>query len=123
MMIRGIRGAVTADENTPEAVSQAVSELLREIKKRNDLKEEDISHVIFTMTADLDCMYPAKAARENFKEWQHVPMMCCQELKIKNSLEKCIRVLIAVNTDKKQQEIKHVYLKGASMLRKDLADK
>ena len=119
-MQRGIRGAVTAEDNTIKSVNGAVIELITEIKKQNNLKEEDISHVIFTMTKDLDCIYPAKCAREAFKEWRYVPMMCVQELKVQNSLEKCIRVLITINTDASQQEIKHVYLKGASKLREDL---
>jgi len=117
---RGIRGAVTALDNTNEAVKDAVIELISEIKKRNSFKEEDISHVIFTMTEDLDCMYPAKAAREQFKEWKYTPMMCMQELKVKNSLKKCIRVLIVINTELEQNEIKHVYLRDAEKLREDL---
>lgn len=120
MYQRGIRGAITVDENTVEAVNLAVVELISEMKNKNNYKEEDISHVIFTMTEDLDCVYPAKAARDVFKEWSNVPMMCMQELKIKNSLEKCLRILIILNTSVAQKDIKHVYLKGAKILRKDL---
>ncbi len=119
-MQRGIRGAITIDTNSIEAVKQATIELISEIKKRNNFKEEDISYVLFTMTDDLDCVYPAKFAREEFIEWKSVPMMCTQELKIIGSLEKCLRILIVVNTDLAQNEIKHVYLKGAVKLRKDL---
>lgn len=119
-MQRGIRGAITVDCNSIEAVKTATVELISEIKKRNNYKEEDISYVLFTMTDDLDCVYPAKFAREVFPEWKYVPMMCTQELKIIGSLEKCLRILIVVNTDIAQNEIKHVYLKGAEKLRKDL---
>ena len=120
MLQRGIRGAITVEDNTFEAVKSAVIELISEIKKQNNFKEEDISHVIFTMTKDLTCVYPAKIAREEFKAWQFVPMMCNQELYIENSLEKCLRVIIIVNTNLAQKDIKHVYLKGAEKLRKDL---
>ena len=120
MKQRGIRGAITAEKNDIESVKSAVIELISEIKKRNNYKEDDISFVIFTMTDDLDCIYPAKIAREEFKEWQNIPMMCNSELKIKNSLQKCIRVLIVLNTDLEQREVKHVYLKGANNLREDL---
>lgn len=120
MMQRGIRGAVTVDENTVDAVTESVKELLGELIKINDIAAENISHVIFTMTKDIDCVYPAKIARDILPDWQYVPLMCISELGIRNSLEKCLRVLIVVNTDKPQSEIKHVYLKGAQNLRRDL---
>lgn len=120
MLQRAIRGAITVEENTIEAVKSAVIELITEIKKRNSYKEEDISHVIFTMTRDLDCIYPAKIARDEFQSWQNIPMMCNQELYINNSLEKCLRIIIIVNTNLAQKDMKHVYLKGAEKLRKDL---
>lgn len=120
MMQRGIRGAITVEANTVAAVSHAVEEMLFRMIKLNDIIPENISHVIFTMTKDIDCVYPAKIAREILPSWQYVPLMCISELGIENSLEKCLRVLIVVNTDKKQSEIKHVYLKGAQNLRRDL---
>ncbi len=120
MQQRGIRGAITIDENTVEAVKEATIELISEIKKRNHYDEKDISNVIFTLTDDINCVYPAKIAREEFNEWKYVPMMCFNELKIENSLKKCLRILITINTDLAQDEIKHVYLKGAADLRKDL---
>lgn len=120
MYQRGIRGAITVDNNTIEDVTSAVVELISEIKKQNNYKEEDISNVIFTLTEDIDCVYPAKIAREKFGTWKHVPMVCFNEMKIQNSLKKCLRILMTVNTELAQNEIKHVYLKGAQNLRKDL---
>lgn len=120
MYQRGIRGAITVDENTTEALESAVVELISEIKKQNNYKEADISNVIFTLTDDIDCVYPAKIAREKFESWKYVPMVCFNEMKIKNSLQKCLRILITVNTELAQSEVKHVYLKGAQNLRKDL---
>lgn len=119
MQSRGIRGAITVDCNTCEAISEATVELLNEMLQRNFIYHEDISHVIFTMTDDLNAAYPAKYARE-ILGWKDVPLVCFQELSVENSLKMCLRVLIVANTDKSQQEIRHVYLKGAQKLRPDL---
>ena len=120
MFQRGIRGAITIEENTIEAVKKATIELISEMKKQNNYDEKDISNVIFTLTDDIDCVYPAKIAREEFPEWKYVPMVCFNELKIQNSLRMCLRVLITLNTNLAQNEMKHVYLKGAEKLRQDL---
>lgn len=120
MYQRGIRGAITIDSNTIEDVKSATIELLSELKKRNNYNEEDISNVVFTLTDDIDCVYPAKIAREEFPEWKYIPMVCFNELKIQNSLRMCLRVLITLNTNLEQKDMKHVYLKGAEKLRQDL---
>lgn len=120
MFQRGIRGAITIDENSIESVKSATIDLIDEIQAQNKYNTEDISNVIFTLTDDIDCIYPAKIAREYFPDWKYVPMVCFNELKIKNSLEKCLRILITINTNLAQDEIKHVYLKGAKNLRTDL---
>ncbi|MBQ3640855.1 chorismate mutase [bacterium] len=120
MFQRGIRGAITVDDNTIDAMKDAVIDLISEIIAQNKFQTEDISNVIFTLTDDLDCIYPAKIAREHFLDWKFVPMVCFNELKIKNSLQKCLRILITINTTLAQDEINHVYLKGAQNLREDL---
>ncbi len=117
---RGIRGAITLESNNISDVKSAVVELITEIKRNNKFKEEDISHVIFTLTSDIDSIYPAKIAREEFSGWNNVPMMCVQEMNIKNSIKKCLRILIVINTNLEQKEIKHIYLKEAEKLREDL---
>lgn len=120
MQQRGLRGAITVEENTVEAIKEATVELISELKRQNNYDEKDISNVIFTLTDDLDCVYPAKIAREEFPAWKYVPMVCFNELKIQNSLRKCLRILIILNTELAQDQVKHVYLKGAANLRKDL---
>ncbi len=120
MLQRGIRGAITVENDSVNSIKSAVIELINEIKEKNNFKTEDIAYVIFTQTEDLQSVYPAKTAREYFLDWKYVPMMCNQELKIKNSLEKCLRILIVINTELAQNEINHVYLKGAARLREDL---
>ena len=119
MKTRAVRGAISVDDNTPSALKEAVKELVGEMLKANSIETEDISHAIFTLTKDLNAGFPAKYARELF-DWQYVPMMCYNELDVPNSLPKCLRVMIVVNTDKAQKEIKHIYLKEASSLRQDL---
>ena len=119
MYQRGIRGAITVENDSVEFVEKATVRMFAEIMAKNDIKAEDISHVIFTMTSDLKCAYPAKFVRQHF-DIKNVPLMCMAELDIENSLEKCIRVLLVINTQKSQEEINHVYLEGASVLRPDL---
>lgn len=115
---RGIRGAITVEENSSSAIKDATVELLQSINEANLFNAEDISHVIFTLTKDLTAAFPAKFARDVLK-WNNVPMMCFNELNIENSLKMCLRVLVVINTEKKQDEIKHIYLKGAKVLRPD----
>ena len=113
---RGIRGAITIEQDTKEQMEKATVELYSKIIEANEVKTEDISHIIFTLTKDLKCAFPAKFLRENF-DIPFVPMMCFNELDVETSLEKCLRILIVVNTNKRQDEIKHIYLGGAKVLR------
>ena len=122
MYSRAIRGALTVDSDTSDSIKSATVELLTEIIKKNDLDLSKISHAIFTLTNDLKSAFPAKFARECLG-FSCVPMMCFNELDVGGSLEKCLRVLIVVNTEKSQEEIRHVYLRGAEVLRKDLSGK
>ena len=117
---RGIRGAITVAENNYEEIEDATIELLTTIIDANDIDFDDISHVIFTLTHDLDAGFPAKAARLHLG-WDDVPMICTQELPVPGSLPNCIRVLVVVNTKAHPSEIIHVYLGGAKFLRPDLA--
>ena len=116
---RGIRGAITVDSDTPESIEKAVIELYSQIVKLNNFSSENISHIIFTLTKDLKSAFPAKFLRQNF-DVQYVPLMCFNELDIEPSLKMCLRMLVVINTQKSQQEIKHVYLKGAKVLRPDI---
>lgn len=116
---RGIRGATVVLANTPEEIEKATVELTNEILAQNQVAVQDIAFAVFTLTKDLDAAFPAKFARLNCG-FDLVPMMCYQELDVPNSIRMCLRVLIAVNTTKAQNEIKHIYLKGAKALRADL---
>ena len=116
MISKGIRGAITVDENTPEAIGSATIKLLQEMVKVNNIDINLISHAIFTLTKDLNADFPAKYARINLK-WKDVPMMCYNELDVDGALEKCLRVLIVVNCSE-TFEPEFVYLDGAAGLRK-----
>ena len=119
MESRGIRGAITVNANTKEEIRIATIELLNEMLLKNEIKTDDISFAIFTLTSDLNADFPAKYARIDCG-FNLVPMMCYQELDVPNSLRMCLRILLNVNSDKPQNEIKHIYLKGATVLRGDL---
>ncbi|ACT01071.1 chorismate mutase [Paenibacillus sp. JDR-2] len=120
MTVRGIRGAITVDVNEKEPILQATLELLQEVVKQNDIVPDDIASVFITVTQDLDATFPAIAIRQ-MGGWDLVPLMCALEVPVKGSLERCVRFMIHLNTDKTQAEINHVYLGGARVLRPDLS--
>jgi len=120
MTVRGVRGAISVDANDTEPIIAATRELLERIVAANDLQAGDVASVIFTATPDLDAAYPARAARE--MGWTHVPLLCMQEMEVVDSLSRCVRVLVLWNTERDQEEIKHVYLGQARGLRPDLVE-
>ena len=115
MCTKGIRGAITVEGNSVEAIKSATLELLSLMIEKNSIDVSKISHVIFTLTDDLNAVFPAKFARIDMG-WKETAMMCFHELDVPNSLSKCLRVLIVLNCDEKFTP-KFVYLKGASNLR------
>jgi len=117
--VRGIRGATTVTENTDIAITAAVNELLDEIESHNDFKTEDIVCVFFTVTADLNAMFPAAAARKR-PGWNHVPLIDLHQMEVAGSLMQCIRILVQINTTITQSAIVHRYLRQAQRLRPDL---
>lgn len=115
MISKGIRGAITVENNSVEALREAALELLKEIITKNNIAQDKISHVIFTTTNDLNAEFPAKFARLELG-WDSVAMMCFHELDVPNSLAMCLRVLIVANCENDFIP-QFVYLKGASKLR------
>ena len=63
MITKGIRGAITVENNSVEAIRCATLELLNELTAQNNLEPDNISHAIFTLTNDLNAEFPAKFAR------------------------------------------------------------
>jgi chorismate mutase len=112
---RGIRGATTVTDNTADGILAATREVLSGIVERNWIDVEDITSVFFTVTEDLDAEYPARAARQ--LGWENVALMCAREIPVPGSLQRCIRVLLHVNTTKSPAELRHIYLREAAALR------
>ena len=114
----GIRGAITVDANTPEAILGAARELLRRIITANAVEEDEVAGIFFTTTPDLTSTFPAEAARDlgmNF-----VPLLCNQEIPVPGRLPRAVRVMMQINTHRAQDEIQHIYLRDAKRLRPDL---
>ncbi len=120
MLVRGIRGATTVAANTREAILEATTELLQEMVRLNQVEPEQMASIIFTTTQDLNAEFPAVAARD--AGWTHVALECLHEMNVPGSLQRCLRILIHVNTDRSLEELTHVYLRDARALRPDLAD-
>ena len=119
MPIRGVRGATVAAANTSEAIHAATRELLLAMVDVNGLDPAEVASLIFTVSPDLTADYPALAARQ--LGWSDTAMLCAQEIAVPGGLARCIRVLIHWNTDKRPDEIRHVYLHAATQLRPDRA--
>lgn len=113
-----IRGAITVDENSSEAILNATKELLKEIIERNSVKQDEIVSIFFTATKDLTKNYPAVAAREI--GITDASLFCSQEMYVEESLSMCIRILMHIERQNAQNSSIHVYLKNASKLRPDI---
>ncbi len=114
--VRGIRGATTVAANDAASITAATAELLRVLRDLNKLKPEDIAHIWFTVTPDLDAAFPADAARGALG-WTDVPLICGREIPVPEALAMCVRVLIAWNTGTAQRDVRHAFLHGARVLR------
>jgi chorismate mutase len=119
MAVRGLRGAINARENTAASILEATRELLQEIIRANDLTDfSEIVSAIFTTSPDLNAAYPAEAARA--LGMHKVPLLCAREIDVPGGMPMCIRILLHLNTDKRQDELVHVYLREARKLRPDM---
>ena len=116
-MLRGVRGATTAEANTREAILAATRELLCLMIEANHIQPEDVASAIFTTTIDLNADYPALAARA--LGWHDVALLCMHEMNVPHGLPQCIRILLHWNTQVSAREVKHVYIKNAINLRPD----
>lgn len=117
---RAIRGATTVPENSPIAIELAVTELLDELEAKNAIPTQDMVSVTFSVTPDLDAIFPASVARRR-PGWHNVPLLDVQQMAVQGSLERCIRLLLHFNCSIPQRQICHTYLRNAKRLRPDLA--
>ena len=114
-----IRGATTVNDDCKEEISAAVKELLDAVFEENALKKEEIRGFLFSLTSDIHSYHPAKAAREC--GYDYAPLFACVEPDIEGGLKKCIRLMLFTELNKKKS-LKHVYQKGAKVLRKDISE-
>ena len=117
--VRALRGATCLAADDRDEMHEAVVELVAEMLERNGMSTEDLISVVFTATPDLHSEFPAAAARQ--LALGDVPLLCAQELDVPGSLPRVVRVLAHAETALARAEIVHVYLRGAEVLRKDLA--
>ena len=121
-MTRGVRGATTVENNEAGEIIQRTKDLVLEMAAKNQIHPEDVSHAFISVTKDVDAAFPAKALRE-INGWKYVPVMCMQEIAVPNSLPKCIRIMMVVNTEKSQERIEHTFQREAVKLRPDLLER
>lgn len=119
MAVRGVRGAVLLTADDADEMTEAVVELLTAMLHRNGLVTDDLISIVFTSTPDLHCAFPAAAART--MAIGDVPLMCAQEIDVVGAPERVVRILAHAETDRARGDIQHVYLRGAEILRQDIA--
>ncbi|MFI0445324.1 chorismate mutase [Actinomadura sp. 6N118] len=119
MAVRAIRGATQVDADVRDQILEATTELVTEVMARNELTTDDVISVVFTATPDLTAEFPALAARKlGFHE---VPLLCASEIAVPHALPRVIRLMAHVEVDRPRSDIQHVYLRGATALRLDIA--
>ncbi len=119
MSVRGLRGATTVEQNVAADILAATRELLQELLSANGISTyEEIVSAVFTTTPDVNAVFPAEAARS--LGMSQVPLLCASEIAVPNSMPRCIRILLHINTDQPQSAMKHVYLREAKRLRPDM---
>ncbi|GGP89077.1 MULTISPECIES: chorismate mutase [Actinomadura] len=119
MTVRAVRGATQIDADDRDQILEATTELVSEVMARNELTTDDVISVIFTVTPDLTAEFPALAARKlGFHE---VPLLCATEIGVPGALPRVIRLMAHIATDRPRSDVQHVYLRGATALRLDIA--
>lgn len=119
MAVRAIRGAVQLDADERDHMLTSVSELVSAILERNALAVDDLISIVFTATPDLHCEFPAVGARD--LGITDVPLLCAQEIDVAGAMPRVIRVLAHAESERSKAEVQHVYLRGATALRRDIA--
>ena len=119
MTVRALRAATTVDADEPAEIGQRTVQMLQALFDRNGLDSDDVISILFTTTGDLRSVAPAAAAREF--GLIDVPLLCAQEMET-DALAKCIRLMLHSETDTPRAELRHVFLRGATALRPELAE-
>lgn len=119
LALRAIRGAIQLDSDEREHLLKSTAELLTKVLHANDIANGQLVDILFTATPDIVSEFPAVGARE--LGLGDVPLMCFVEMNVAGALPRIIRVMVHAEIDKPRSEIQHIYLRGATALRKDLA--
>ena len=115
--LTAIRGATTAKGDTDAFIKDAVVELIQELITLNNLKQENIISITFTVTKDLTSCFPASITRKYFN-FNSVALLDCQQMYVPNDIDYCIRLLALVYLEHDRKPV-HPYLNGSSNLRPD----
>lgn len=120
MRLRALRGATTCDEDSKAEIDAKTRELVAAMLERNGIDHDDIVSVFFNATPDIHAQFPATSVREiGFGD---IPLICAQEMAVDGSLPMTIRVMMHLYTERPRDELRHVYLGGARVLRDDLPE-
>jgi chorismate mutase len=117
LMLRALRGATTARANTASAMAEAVEELLDALINDNALEGSLVLSATFSVTADLNAMFPASLARRR-PGWDGVALMDCQQMQVEGDLPRCIRVMVMAWMPA-ERLLHQPYLRQAARLRPD----
>ncbi len=119
MTFRALRGAITVTEDSESAIVEATRELITALLEENGLVPSSVISAFFTCTQDLRAAFPARAARE--LGFESTALLCATEIDVPGALPRCIRTLMHVETERRQDEVRHVYLREARKLRPEFA--
>ena len=119
MRVVAVRGATQLTRDDPGEMAEAVTELLTAIFERNSIVKSDLISIFFTSTEDLVSDFPAAAARK--LDLGDIPLMCAREIPVSGSLPRVVRVMVHAYSELGHAEVRHIYARGAEVLRKDIA--
>jgi chorismate mutase len=110
------------ERDTAEEIVGATRELLEQLIAANRIDPAEIAGVWFTTSPDLTAEFPAIAARQ--LGWLEVPLLCGHEMDVDGTnpraIQRCIRVMIQLNTDQPQSAMRYIYLRRAGEIKADL---
>lgn len=116
--LRGVRGATCLQQDDAQEMFEAVGELVQTMMTENEVSDDDVVSLILTSTPDLTCAFPAAGARAY--GLVDVPLLCAQEINVAGGLPKVVRILMHVESTRSRSQLRHIYLRGAEVLRQDL---
>lgn len=119
MKVRAFRGATQLRNDDAAEMEDAVCELLTDLFESNNIEREDLISILFTSTPDLVSEFPAKTARS--LELGSVPLICAVEVNVTGALERTVRVMVHAHSELTLDQARHIYRRGAEVLRRDIA--